>query len=161
MHSSRGFTLLELIIVVAVISLIMLVVAPNVLDTLDRGRRSSTQADMRALATALERYAADHRGYPTAVLLSDLRSEMVPRYIKSLPTTDGWGHPLIYEAHELGAGYSLRSPGKDGVFQDIRSSDEWNSDLVIVDGAFLVEVASDDAVEPQHDPGQVKGARPS
>ena len=145
MKSSRGFNLLELVIVVAIISLITAVVVPNVLDALDRSRRSSTQADMRSIANALERYAADHRGYPVVPLLGELRPEFVPEYLKSLPTRDGWGNPLVYEAGNRGATYVLRSPGKDGLFEAVPEAESFDVDLVIVDGAFVVpEPASND-----------------
>lgn len=150
MRKSRGFNLLELVIAVAIISLIMLVVVPNVLDALDRGKRSSTQADMHALAGALERYAADHLGYPEAASVRDLQPAVVPRYLKSLPSTDGWGHPLIYEVRNRGAGYSLSSPGKDGVFSAPSENEGFNADLIIVDGAF-VEPEVGDAMDETAD----------
>ncbi|MEM6794590.1 MAG: type II secretion system protein GspG [Acidobacteriota bacterium] len=147
MKNSRGFNLLELVIAVTIISLILLVVVPNVLDALDRGKRSSTQADMHALAKALERYAADHRGYPEAVSVGDLQGVVVPQYLKSLPSRDGWGHPLIYEVRDRGAGYSLSSPGKDGVFNSPSEGEKFNADLIIVDGAFVESEAADAADE--------------
>ncbi|MEO1368244.1 MAG: type II secretion system protein GspG [Acidobacteriota bacterium] len=149
MRNSRGFNLLELMIAVAIISLIMLVVVPNVLDALDRGRRSSTQADMHTLAAALERYAADHHGYPVAASVDDLQPVVVPRYLKSLPSVDGWGHPLVYEVRDRGTGYSLSSPGKDGVFSAPSADQEFNADLVVIDGAFVKPQASDTAQESE------------
>ncbi|MEM9592929.1 MAG: type II secretion system protein GspG [Acidobacteriota bacterium] len=142
---NRGFTLLELVIVVMIVGLITVIAVPNLLEALDRSRRSSTQADMRSIATALDRYAADHRGYPTAADLDELRPTFVPLYVKSLPIRDGWGHGLVYEVRDRGAGYTLRSPGKDGEFQTTAdASAGYEADLVMVDGAFL---------EPSEPPG--------
>lgn len=59
LRSRTGFTLIELIIVVSIISLLAAVAVPNFLEAQARSKVSRVKADMRTIATALEAYAVD------------------------------------------------------------------------------------------------------
>ena len=136
---SRGFSLLEILVAVTIVSAIATIAIPNLLRAIDRSRQSSTVADMRTIGTALERYAVDHLAYPTAAGIEALRRDLVPEYVKQLPERDGWGHPFVFEAGERGASYTLRSLGKDGAPQTtelVELSRDFTADIVLVDGAF-------------------------
>ncbi len=137
---TRGFSLLEVLIVVTIISAIATIAIPNLLRAIDRGRQSSTLADMRTLGSALERYAVDHLSYPTVDDALALRPELEPDYVKQLPVRDGWGHPFVFEVDDQGASYTLRSPGKDGAQQEtkwVELTDDFAADIVLVDGVFV------------------------
>jgi prepilin-type N-terminal cleavage/methylation domain-containing protein len=60
----RAFTLVELLITVAIIAILAAVAVPNFLESQARTKVSRELADMRTLAVGLEAYAADHNGYP-------------------------------------------------------------------------------------------------
>ncbi|CAN5479113.1 hypothetical protein BH09SUM1_BH09SUM1_10200 [soil metagenome] len=60
----RAFTLIELLIVVAIIAILAAIAVPNVLEAQTRAKVARAKADMRSLATALESYAVDHNHYP-------------------------------------------------------------------------------------------------
>ena len=61
----RAFTLIELLIVVAIIAILAAIAVPNFLEAQTRSKVSRVKADMRTLATALESYAVDSNGkYP-------------------------------------------------------------------------------------------------
>jgi prepilin-type N-terminal cleavage/methylation domain-containing protein len=63
-ESSRGFTLVELLIVIAIVAILAVIAVPNFLEAQVRGKVSRSLSDIRSLALALEAYAVDHRGYP-------------------------------------------------------------------------------------------------
>ncbi len=61
----KAFTLIELLIVVAIIAILAAIAVPNFLEAQTRSRVSRTKADMRSIATAIESYYVDHLRYPT------------------------------------------------------------------------------------------------
>jgi prepilin-type N-terminal cleavage/methylation domain-containing protein len=62
--SRKAFTLIELLIVVAIIAILAAIAVPNFLEAQTRSKVSRTKADMRAMATALEAYYTDANAYP-------------------------------------------------------------------------------------------------
>ena len=60
----KAFTLIELLIVVAIIAILAAIAVPNFLEAQVRSKVSRTKADMRTMATALEAYAVDNNTYP-------------------------------------------------------------------------------------------------
>ena len=59
-----AFTLIELLIVVAIIAILAAIAVPNFLEAQTRAKVSRVKADLRTIATALESYGADHTKYP-------------------------------------------------------------------------------------------------
>lgn len=65
LHRHRpGFSLIEILVVVAVLSIVAAIAVPNMLEAQTRSKVARTKADFRALATALEAYAAEAGTYP-------------------------------------------------------------------------------------------------
>src|SRR5271156_806077 len=62
--AERGFTLVELMIVVAIISLLAAVIIPNYVHARAQASVSQTEANIKQIATSLELYYADNQGYP-------------------------------------------------------------------------------------------------
>jgi len=90
MKAKRAFTLIELLIVIAIIGILAVIALPNFLAAQTRAKVSSAKADMRTIAVALEEYAVDNNGYPQAALMFPhhrLRPLTTPvRYITSVPS---------------------------------------------------------------------------
>ena len=63
--NKRAFTLIELLIVVAIIAILAAIAVPNFLEAQTRAKVSRVKADMRSIGTALESYAVDNNVYPS------------------------------------------------------------------------------------------------
>ena len=69
--SNNAFTLIELLIVVAIIAILAAIAVPNFLEAQTRSKVSRAQADLRSIATALESYAVDNNKYPPNPIRTD------------------------------------------------------------------------------------------
>jgi len=110
---AQGFTLIELLIVVAIIGVIAAIAIPNLLNAIDKGKQKRTMADMRAIGTAVEVYAIENTVYPTAADGPAIKALIDPRYIKLMPTVDGWSKP--FQVDSTAFAYTVYSQGKDGI----------------------------------------------
>lgn len=79
-HAVRGFTLIELIVVLAIVALLTSIAAPRFLGSLDRARETSLRTSLAAVREAIDRHAADLGHYP-----QDLDALVSARYLRALP----------------------------------------------------------------------------
>lgn len=63
----RGFTLIELLVTVGIIAILAAIAIPNMLEAQTRAKVSRAKNDLRVLATAIESYRTDNRGYPDVI----------------------------------------------------------------------------------------------
>lgn len=109
---SRGFSLMELMVVIVVIGLLAGVVAFNVVGVLERGRVATARTELKAIGGALQWYALDHHRLPEDLdTLLDESEETGEPYLRSLHA-DPWGTPYRYD-RETGKHYKLCSWGAD------------------------------------------------
>src|SRR2546423_12331708 len=85
----RGVTLIELLIVVAIVAVLAAIAVPNYLEAQMRSKTSRMQADMRSTATALEAYAVDYDRYPAYCNANDYLegTNEVETFVPTLLTT--------------------------------------------------------------------------
>ncbi len=131
-RNEDGFSLIELLIVVAIIGIIATIAVPQLLDAIDRARQRRTMADMRNIATANGTYRVDQGAYASA--LSDLQ----PTYMQVVPTNDAWGNALQYSTSS--GSYNLESYGSDGANGPAAPTpwinDPYDVDLELTNGQF-------------------------
>jgi prepilin-type N-terminal cleavage/methylation domain-containing protein len=83
-HHARAFTLIELLIVVAIIAILAAIAVPNFLEAQVRAKVSRARSDMRTMATGLEAYAVDYNTYPD--MFTRMRVITTPvSYITTIP----------------------------------------------------------------------------
>lgn len=124
--SERGFTLMELLVVIVVISLLAGLVGPMVFRNVADAKVSAARAQLELFSLALDQYRLDNDQFPsTAQGLDALRAvpagDPAPHnwrgpYLRKPVPVDPWGHPYIYlspGAQNPGS-YDLLSYGRDG-----------------------------------------------
>lgn len=115
----RGFTLIEIMVVVFILGLLITLVAPRILGRTDEARQTKAAADIKAIEQALSLYKLDNGFYPTTeqgleALVVPPTTGLIPRrwkgYLDKVPL-DPWDSPYVFESD--GAAYVLRSFGAD------------------------------------------------
>lgn len=130
-----GFSLLELMVVVVILSVLALVIVPRVIDRPDQARVARAQSDIAAISSAVQLYRLDNFRYPTteqglAALVSQPTLDPAPtnwtQYMDRLPV-DPWGQPYQYLVPGVHGDFDIftygadASPGGDGANADIGS----------------------------------------
>lgn len=137
----RGFTLIEIMVVMVIIAILGALIGPQILSRVDEARVTKAQADIRTLGTALDLYRMDNFKYPTTDQGLDalvrkpadpsLRNWKAGGYVQKL-SKDPWGNDYRYiSPGTRGGAYDLYSlgadgePGGEGTDADIGN---WNDD---------------------------------
>jgi type II secretion system protein G len=132
--NKKGFTLVELLIVIAIIGIVAAIAIPNLLTALQKGKQKATMGDMKTIGNAIEDYLSDVYMAPgggAVTALTGLEQYLEPFYIKQCPTKDGWGTTMVYVSGALGTEqelYSITSYGRGGVATGINIA---NSNYIV------------------------------
>ena len=109
---ARGMTLLEIMVVIAIIGIVATAIGVGVIGYLNKAKVDACKAQIRNIAQALDIYAADS-DYPTSL---SVLAEGPGAPLKEKQLKDPWGQPFIYNypsAQGGGAVYDLCSKGPD------------------------------------------------
>jgi general secretion pathway protein G len=118
----RGFTLIELMVVLAIIGVLAALIVPNVLGRADDARVTAARTDVGNLMQALKLYKLDNQRYPSAeqglnALILKPTTEPVPGnwkpYLDKLPN-DPWGRAYQYMNPGIKGEVDVLSFGADG-----------------------------------------------
>ncbi len=129
----RGFTLIEILVVVVIIAILAAVVVPNVISRIGDAKQSAAISTIKSFETAIDQYRLDMGTYPSS--LNDLITPPNPKgkwngpYLQNTPTVpeDPWGHPYVYTVPGAdGRPYDISSDGADGQPNTSDDIDSWN-----------------------------------
>jgi general secretion pathway protein G len=122
----RGFTLVELLLVLLLVALLASIVGPTVTAGLQRSRESTLKHDLRVMRQALDDYYGDNGRYPAALV------ELVEkRYVRRVPVdpitgrADSWVLTQSDQQGDTAAGVSDLHSGAEGQAIDGTSYKDW------------------------------------
>lgn len=132
--SQKGFTLIELMVVVVILSILAAVVIPRVMDRPEQARVSAAKNNIRAISSALDLYKLDNHRYPSTdqgldALVS--RPDLQPQpenwngYMNKIPL-DPWGNEFRYLQPGIHAEVDIFSPGPNGHPGDADDIGSWD-----------------------------------
>jgi len=122
-NKSSGFTLIEIMIVIAIIGMLAGLVIPNLFSKQDEAAKIAAKQDIATISTALQTYRLDNSNYPTTeqglqALLTKPTTAPIPRqwqdkgYLNKMPK-DPWGRPYQYLSPGLHSEFDVFTFGKD------------------------------------------------
>ena len=119
--AERGFTLLELLVVMVIIGLLAGYVGPRYFAQIGKAEVKTARAQIDAFEKALDQYRLDTGHYPTGeqgLNALNAKPENEPKwagpYLKKAVPADPWGNKYVYRAQGEHGEYDLLSYGKDG-----------------------------------------------
>jgi general secretion pathway protein G len=137
-NKSKGFTFLEIMVVVAIIGMLAYFIVPNLVGSVDKARVTKARLEIKTLENSLTMYRVDNGIYPStaqglAALLARPNDEPVPmnwsrKYIEKLPK-DPWGSSYQYRHPGQYGDIDVFSYGPDGANQTDESKyiGNWDS----------------------------------
>jgi len=127
LHDNRGFTLIEIMVVIVILALLAAIVGPKIIGRTDDAKITDAKVQVKNLETALKLYKMDSGSYPATeqglqALITKPTTGVIPKNFKeggyleskNVPK-DPWGNDYIYLSPGEHGDYDLCSYGSDGV----------------------------------------------
>ncbi|MBI4666537.1 MAG: type II secretion system major pseudopilin GspG [Nitrospinae bacterium] len=120
----RGFTLIEILVVVVILGILATVIVPRIMGRPEEARMAKAKVDIKSIETALHMYKIDNGAYPTTemgllALVQKPVSGQIPNawreggYLPKVPK-DPWGSEYVYLSPGSHGEYEIVSFGSDG-----------------------------------------------
>jgi type II secretion system protein G len=150
--NKKGFTLVELLIVIAIIGIIAAIAIPNLMLALQRGRQKATMSEIKAAGTAIMSYMVDYSFAPQTASFLGIDSAVAnftPYYMQKLVSQDGWGNYWEYARGAVATPerdlFTLGSSSRDAIFSGFAqvgmyicyTLNDYNYDILYHNGIFV------------------------
>jgi general secretion pathway protein G len=118
--NGKGFTLVEMLVVMVILALIAALVGPRLFPKLGKGKQSAAKAQIELLGQALDHFRLDTGRLPStqeglnALITNPGVDKWDGPYLKKEMPTDPWGRPFQYQYPGTHGEYDLFSYGRDG-----------------------------------------------
>ena len=142
----KGFSLIELMIVLVIIGIIAAIGIPNFLDALDRSKQRATVGEIRSWGLAITSYHIEKNRFPpmdASTTAGPIAPLLIPYVISALRPFDSWKNPLHYFTDVSGQVYTISSFGKDGLdtgpldFVTPLTWQNYDGKIELCDGVFI------------------------
>jgi len=130
----RGFTLMEIMVVIAIIGLIATFVGPGIMNRMAEAEVKGTSVKMQNLKGAISNYVRHHKKVPDSLddLTQPSEKNFNEPYVDSISDiSDAWDNPFIYTRKDS-RNYELVSYGADG----LEGGEGVDADISSLDGTF-------------------------
>jgi len=119
---NKGFSLIELLVVMLIIGLLASLVGPKIFGQVDKARQKDAQAQIELLGQALDLYRLENHRYPT----TSEGLEAIETYLKKKVPKDPFSNPYVYRSPGEHGEYDLLSFGADNA----EGGEGYNQDIV-------------------------------
>lgn len=122
--SRRGFSLLELMLVLVILGLLSTVAAVALLPQAEKAKVRTTKTSMNVIKQQITAFQLEKNRVPDSLF------SLVPEYLEDNGLQDGWNRDFYYQpTPNANRAYSLVSAGKDGQFETDDDIDVWTMDI--------------------------------
>jgi len=108
--NNRGFTLIEVLVVVVILGILAAIVVPNIMDKPGQAKITKAKADIRAIESAFNMYRLDNHVYPSTD--EGIEALVAGEYLSRMPK-DPWNHPYQYLSPGVQGKIDIFTLGRD------------------------------------------------